>query len=91
MENSVERVKNTKIVITNRTLTNLCGESKVNSATESCVSVMLAGESLVIEGKNLHIQKLDVDTGVVDIEGTITSFKFAREKSNKGFFKRIFS
>ena len=91
MENLVERVKNTKILITNRATTNLCGVTKVNSATESCVSVMLDGESLVIEGKNLHIQKLDVIAGVVDIEGTVSSLKFAKEKSNKGFFKRIFS
>lgn len=91
MENSTERTKNSKIVVVNRSTTNLCGVTKVNSATESCVSVLLAGESLLIEGNNLHVQKLDVETGIVDIEGTISSFKFAKGKSNKGFFKRIFS
>lgn len=91
MENLAERTKNTKIVVSNREVTNLCGVTKVNSATESCVSVMLAGENLLIEGTNLHVQKLDVEAGVVDIMGKINSLKFAKSKQNKGFFKRIFS
>ena len=91
MEKLLEKTKNTKIVVTNKTFTNLCGVTKVNSATETCVSVMLADENLIIEGTNLHIQKLDVDAGVVDIDGTILGLKFAKQKIKKGFFKRLFS
>lgn len=85
------QVKNSRIVISNRAEINLSGISKVNSATEGLVSVIIGGENCNFEGTNLHIRKLDVESGFVEIEGKINTVKFARAKSGKSFFKRIFS
>lgn len=94
MENNKEILKkhdNTKLVLTNRSTLNLNGVNKVYSATESCVSLMLGKDDILIDGANLHINKLDIDTGVVDIDGTINAIKFGKNKNSKNFIKRIFS
>ena len=82
--------KNSKIVLCNREILNLSGVTKMGNATENTISLFIANESMVIEGTNLHITKLDIETGVADIEGKVTAIKFAKAKNSQGFFKRIF-
>lgn len=83
--------KNTKILICNRESINLLGVTKVGSCTETTICLDLAGESMIIEGQGLHITKLDIETGIVDITGKVNGLKYAKGKTNGGFFKRIFS
>ena len=90
-KNQTEKQKNSKITITNKQTTNLFGVEKVISATENQINLVLAGESMIVDGSNLHILKLDIDSKVVDFEGTIYSIKFGAKKKDKNFFKRIFS
>lgn len=94
MENNKEILKkhdNTKLVLANRSTLNLTGVNKVYSATESCISLMLGGDNVLIDGENLHVNKLDIDTGVVDIDGIVNAIKFGKSKNSKNFIKRIFS
>lgn len=79
-----------KITITNQCLTNINGVNKVISATENQVSLIVAGESMIIDGKDLHVLKLDVECKLLDLEGKITQIKYTKQK-DKNFFKRIFS
>jgi len=46
------------------------------------------GGPLIITGKNMHIKKLDVSGGIIDVDGQIDSIKYEQKK--KPFFKRIF-
>jgi hypothetical protein len=41
-------------------------------------------------GSGLHIEKLDVESGVAEIEGGFDSFKFAASAKPGSVFKRIF-
>ena len=91
MENQNVVNKNSKILITNKNLINICGVTKVKSATETCVSFELGGESTIIEGSNLHVLKLDLEQNILDLEGDIKALKTGTKKSDKNFFKRIFS
>ena len=91
LKNQTEREKNSKITIINKQTTNLIGVEKVISATENLINLILAGESMIIEGSNLHILKLDIDAKVVDFEGNISVIKFGARKKDKNFFKKIFS
>lgn len=92
MENNIETksFKNSKITITNQNITNLCGVSKVCSATENCISVIVDNKNFIFEGNNLQVTKLDVESGIVDFEGTIFSIKLGKQKAKKNIFKRIF-
>ena len=91
VKNQTEKTKNSKITITNKEQTNLLGVDKVVTATESTINLIFAGESMIIEGKNLHIQKLDVANKLLDFEGDIFSIKFGGKKTSKNFIKKIFS
>lgn len=86
-----QNIKPNKIVITNQKEINLTGITKVNSATETNISLIINNKNLVIEGEKLHVLKLDVDSGIIDIEGCINTLKFDKSKQNKNIFKRIFS
>lgn len=86
-----QNIKPNKIVITNQKEINLTGITKVNSATETTISLIINNKNLVIEGEKLHVLKLDVDSGIIDIEGCINTLKFDKSKQNKNIFKRIFS
>lgn len=94
METVKENIKkhdNTKLILTNRCALNLCGVNKVYSATTNCISLMLGTDDAIIDGTDLHVKKLDIETGIVDIEGTVNSIKYGKAKNSKNFFKRIFS
>lgn len=93
MENKQNTIKheNTKLVLTNRNDLSLNGVNKVYSATESCVSIVLGSDDTLIEGNSLHVTKLDIETGIIALEGTVNSIKFGKNKNSKNFIKRIFS
>lgn len=82
--------KNNKIVINNLNTLNLTGVTKVFSATETTISLKLGETDIVVEGENLHVLKLDIESGVVDVEGNVFKVKQEKPKQSKNIFKRIF-
>lgn len=89
--NSLKTEKNSKILVTNLNQIHLSGVSKVFSATESCISLCLADKNMTIDGKNMQVLKIDVECGIVEVEGQVFGIKLEKRKSEKNFFKRIFS
>ena len=46
---------------------------------------------LTIKGQNLHINKIDLESGDLDLEGNISSLEYLEDKAaEKGFFARLF-
>lgn len=80
--------KNHKLICDNRNLLEITGVEKVESTNENQVVLLISSSPVLITGKGLHVKKLDVQTGIVEIEGTIDGIKYQAEKKN--FFKRIF-
>ena len=80
--------KNHRIVCENRKNIELLGIEKVESNNPSQVVCVAMGSVLVISGKNLHIKKLDINEGILVLEGTIDGIKYQGEK--KSLLKRIF-
>jgi sporulation protein YabP len=82
-----------KISLINRSAMSVNGVTKVVSATPSTVSLILTTEQLSVEGENLSITKLDVESKIVDLVGTINNLKFNKSSkiAGKNFFKRIFN
>lgn len=92
MENKEnEKFKNSKVIITNKNQTSICGVDKVISATENIISFILAGENASLDGQNLHVLKLDTELGTIDVEGEIKQLKLSNSKAGKNFIKKIFS
>ena len=87
LENSL---KGTKVFLTNGDTLILNGVSKVITSTQNGISVLLNGQPLEIEGKNLTTTKLDIENGILEANGNFASFKFASHKQKENFFKRIF-
>ena len=50
---------------------------------------------LMIKGKDLHVNKLNLEKGEVDIDGTIDSLTYSEvsdySKKGESLFKRLFS
>lgn len=88
--NSENNLKGTKILLTNGDTLFLSGVSKVVSSTPNGMSLILNGQTLDIEGKNLSTTKLDIENGILEASGDFVSMKFAGHKQKENIFKRIF-
>lgn len=86
----IAKNQSSKVILTNFSNMNICGVNKVFSCTENCISLQIAGSNVLIEGSSLHVDKLDVESGVVEINGNVCSIKKAKDKQKKNFIKRMF-
>ena len=63
----------------------------IDSFDEQTVLLFTGLGELAIRGENLHINRIDVDTGEVNLEGEIDSLTYADNQPNKGgFFGKLF-
>lgn len=88
----IEKINEKNTISENLTLTNrktlkLEGIVEINSSNETLLSVKLKDTTLTITGQNMHISRLDVNLGILDIDGNIDCIKYGK---NPNIFKRIF-
>ena len=78
--------KKHSVNIENRNRLALSGVTQVGSFDEETIRLMTELGGLTIQGKNMHINKLNVDDGNLIIEGTINSCTYSDriETANKG-------
>lgn len=79
---------NHKMICDNRKFLELTGIEKVESSNENQIVCKTMGTTLFVLGKNMHIGKLDVLQGTLQIDGQINLIKY--QTSKKSFWKRIF-
>ncbi len=77
-----------KLVCDNRRLLCITGVEKASEASPTHFSCVVMGRELQVDGKDLQVNKLDVNEGVAEIEGEIDAIKYAQER--KSIFKRLF-
>ncbi len=80
------------LVLENKEKMSVTGVMDVDTFDENKIILFIADDTLIIEGADLHIQKLDVSSGEMTIEGEIYSLSYtgaAGGKKAKGFFKNI--
>ncbi|MBQ4086802.1 MAG: sporulation protein YabP [Clostridia bacterium] len=73
----------------NMTVSAVCD---VDTFDENKIVLFTEDDTLCIEGENLHIQKLDVANGELEITGNIFSLTYtgrSTDSRGKGFFRRI--
>ena len=83
-----EKIKiNENLTLTNRKLLKLEGIVEINSSSETLLSAKLKDTTLTIIGQNIHITRLDITLGLLDIEGNIECIKYGKSTN---IFKRLF-
>ncbi|MDD6847737.1 MAG: sporulation protein YabP [Oscillospiraceae bacterium] len=68
----------------------LSGVKDVSGFNEEIVNLDTNLGGLVIRGSQLHISKLNLDTGDVEVEGKVNSLQYFQGKEQKSLFQRIF-
>ncbi|MGN1227155.1 MAG: YabP/YqfC family sporulation protein [Christensenellales bacterium] len=88
MEN--ENIKKQNIEIINRQTIILSGVEKVKNINENIFIGKIAGCGITVQGNGMELTKLDLESGVVEISGTINSLKYTTNAPNQSLLKRIF-
>ncbi len=83
--------KRHNLILENREHLSLSGVKDVYGFNEEIINAGTELGGIVIKGVNLHISKLDLDSGDVDIEGTINSLQYVNSKDKKSLVQRLFS
>ncbi|WP_316248643.1 sporulation protein YabP [Youxingia wuxianensis] len=79
------------IIMEQRNKLTITGVTDIDSFDEQTVLLFTGLGELAIRGENLHINRIDVDTGEVNLEGEIDSLTYADNQPNKGgFFGKLF-
>lgn len=89
-EKKIVKMQHTIIMENRRSLT-ISGVMDIDSFDEETVIVYTEQGELTIKGMNLHINKIDVDSGDLLMEGEVNSLSYADNEPQKGgFLSRLF-
>lgn len=79
------------LILENRNKMAITGISDVDSFDEQTIVVYTDFGELTIKGDNLHITKLSVETGELNIDGDVSSLNYANSApKSTGFFNKVF-
>ena len=87
--------KNTRVphslILENRKTLTATGVSNVDSFDEETVVAVTDLGNLTVRGNKLHIDKLNLETGELTLDGEITSMTYTENRSSGGgVFSRLF-
>lgn len=90
-----EEKKSTKLshnlILKERKALTISGVLDVDSFDESIVVAYTELGELTIRGQNLHINKIDLDSGDLELDGDICSLEYVEDRPiGKSFFSRLF-
>lgn len=79
------------LILENRKALTLTGVSDVDSFDDQAVVAYTDLGELTVRGKDLHINKLSLETGELALEGEIVSMNYTENQSNSGgLFSKLF-
>jgi len=79
------------ILLENRQKLLISGVLDVESFNEQYVIVHTDLGGLAVRGEGLHISRLNMDSGELNVEGDILSLEYTESEGSKGgFFSRLF-
>lgn len=81
-----------EIKIVNREKMTLGGVIDIDSYDENTIILATELGTLILKGENFRINKLNVDTGELDVEGVLYSLTYSDKvrKNNESLISRIF-
>jgi len=87
-EQQRQKFAESRLTLINRNNLALTGVEKVIGANENCVHLIVSGDRVCIEGNDLHVSKLDVEQGVIVLDGVVNTIKYGQHKTP--LLKRMF-
>ena len=83
---------NHNIIMENRSKINISGVEDVDSFDEQTVVLFTNAGLLTLKGRDFHINKLNVDSGEVVVEGDVESLTYSDNvgRETGGFFSKMF-
>lgn len=67
----------------------MSGVKRVENFDEQIIVLITDTGELTVKGENLHISKMDVDSGDMNITGNIYGLIYNESAKNNSFFKRL--
>lgn len=86
MDNNQEH----SLSMTNRESLNLTGVNDVDSFNEEEIVAICSCGELKINGEMLHIESLNLDSGILTVTGKIVSLVYSEKFSSTSLLKRLF-
>lgn len=77
------------IIMENREKISMSGIKKVDNFDEQSIILLTELGELTIKGENLHISKMDVDTGDLKVTGNIYGLIYNESQKSTSVFKRL--
>ena len=99
ISNNTEEKRSRKphnVVLSNRRQMTVSGVIRVDNFNENIIVVITEAGQMTVEGLNLHISKLSLETGDMNIDGDITGLLYSNDVSEPGggksskFFSKLF-
>ncbi len=78
------------LILENRRALTATGVSNVDSFDEQTIVAYTDLGQLVIKGTKLQINKLNIETGELTLNGDISSMSYSETQLTGGFFSRLF-
>lgn len=78
------------LMLDNRGKLIITGAQDVGGFNETAVSILTTAGMLVIRGEDLHIGKLNLETGDVCVDGKITLMQYVGGEASKSRFSKLF-
>lgn len=84
------KAKNHTMMLDNRQKLVLTGAEDVNGFNEETVSVQTSNGLLIVKGEGLHIDKLNLETGDVTIDGKINAMQYLQSNNTRSRLSKLF-
>ncbi len=88
--NEMPKSKKHTIMLDCRSKLVLTGAEDVSGFNEEVVSVKTTCGLLIIKGENLHIDKLNLETGDVTVDGKINAMQYIGSDNSRSKLSRLF-
>lgn len=78
---------NSRVVLDNRNRISVTGVTRVDSTNEGGIILTIKDTKMSILGNDLHINRLNIEEGILEATGTINSIKYGGGNTLKRIFK----
>jgi len=89
-ERSTQIVPQHNLILEGRERLSVSGVSDVSGYDESVITLSTARGDLTIKGADLHIEKLSLDLGELNVRGRISELIYEEPAVASGFWSRLF-
>lgn len=79
-----------KLTLVNQKDLTIAGIKKVLAVSQTSITLFLESTNVNILGEGMEVKKLDVEAGLLEVEGKITNIKYLAAKEKLSLLKRIF-